>query len=46
VKFLGDGLLAEFSSLDATVNSAHALQNSFTDLEEVKEYGRVVCVSD
>ena len=37
VKFLGDGLLAEFSSLDAAVNSAHALQNSFTDLEEVKE---------
>ena len=37
VKFLGDGMLAEFSSLDAAVNSAHALQNSFTDLEEVKE---------
>ena len=37
VKFLGDGLLAEFSSLDAAVNSAHALQTSFTDLEEVKE---------
>ena len=37
VKFLGDGMLAEFSSLDAAVNSAHALQSSFTDLEEVKE---------
>ena len=37
VKFLGDGMLAEFSSLDAAVNSAHALQNTFTDLKEVKE---------
>ena len=37
VKFLGDGMLAEFTSLDAAVNSAHALQNTFTDLKEVKE---------
>jgi hypothetical protein len=37
VKFLGDGMLAEFSSLDAAVNAAHALQNSFPYLEEVKE---------
>ena len=37
VKFLGDGMLAEFSSLDAAVNSAHALQNSFPYIEEVKE---------
>ena len=37
VKFLGDGMLAEFSSLDAAVNAAHALQNSFPFLEEVKE---------
>ena len=37
VKFLGDGMLAEFSSLDAAVNAAHALQNSFPLLDEVKE---------
>ena len=37
VKFLGDGMLAEFSSLDAAVNAAHALQNSFPYLEEVQE---------
>ena len=37
VKFLGDGMLAEFSSLDAAVNAAHALQHSFPYLEEVKE---------
>ncbi len=37
VKFLGDGMLAEFTSLDAAVNSAHALQTTFTDLKEVKE---------
>jgi len=37
VKFLGDGMLAEFSSLDAAVNAAHALQNSFPYLEEVKK---------
>jgi len=37
VKFLGDGMLAEFSSLDAAVNAAHGLQNSFPYLEEVKE---------
>ena len=37
VKFLGDGMLAEFSSVDAAVNSAHALQNSFPSLKEVKE---------
>ena len=37
VKFLGDGMLAEFSSLDAAVNAAHALQNSFTHLDEVIE---------
>ena len=37
VKFLGDGMLAEFSSLDSAVNAAHALQNSFPYLEEVKE---------
>ena len=37
VKFLGDGMLAEFSSLDAAVNAAHALQNSFPFIEEVKE---------
>jgi class 3 adenylate cyclase len=37
VKFLGDGMLAEFSSLDAAVNAAHALQNSFPYLDEVKE---------
>jgi class 3 adenylate cyclase len=37
VKFLGDGMLAEFSSLDAAVNAAHSLQNSFPHIEEVKE---------
>jgi len=37
VKFLGDGMLAEFASLDAAVSAAHALQNSFPHLEEVKE---------
>ena len=37
VKFLGDGMLAEFSSLDAAVNSAHALQHSFPTLKDVKE---------
>ena len=37
VKFLGDGMLAEFSSLDSAVNAAHALQNSFPHLDEVKE---------
>jgi len=37
VKFLGDGMLAEFASLDAAVSAAHALQNSFPYLEEVKE---------
>jgi len=37
VKFLGDGMLAEFSSLDAAVNAAHALQQAFPYLEEVKE---------
>ncbi len=37
VKFLGDGMLAEFSSLDAAVNAAHGLQNSFPYLDEVKE---------
>ena len=37
VKFLGDGMLAEFSSLDAAVNAAHALQQSFPYLEEVEE---------
>ena len=37
VKFLGDGMLAEFSSLDAAVNAAHSLQNSFPFLKEVKE---------
>jgi class 3 adenylate cyclase len=37
VKFLGDGMLAEFSSLDAAVNSAHALQHSFSTLKDVKE---------
>jgi class 3 adenylate cyclase len=37
VKFLGDGMLAEFSSLDAAVNAAHALQNSFPYLDEVIE---------
>ena len=37
VKFLGDGMLAEFSSLDSAVNAAHALQNSFPYLEEVKK---------
>ena len=37
VKFLGDGMLAEFSSLDAAVNAAHALQNSFPYLDEVRE---------
>jgi len=37
VKFLGDGMLAEFSSLDAAVNAAHALQSSFPYLEEVEE---------
>lgn len=37
VKFLGDGMLAEFSSLDAAVNAAHGLQHSFPYLEEVKE---------
>ncbi len=30
-------MLAEFSSLDAAVNAAHALQHSFPYLEEVKE---------
>ena len=30
-------MLAEFSSLDSAVNAAHALQNSFPYLEEVKE---------
>ena len=30
-------MLAEFSSLDAAVNAAHALQNSFPYLDEVKE---------
>ena len=30
-------MLAEFSSLDAAVNAAHALQQSFPYLEEVKE---------
>ena len=39
VKFLGDGMLAEFSSLDAAVNAAHALQNSFPYLDEVIEAG-------
>ena len=37
VKFLGDGMLAEFASLDSAVSAAHALQNSFPYLEEVKE---------
>ena len=37
VKFLGDGMLAEFSSLDSAVNAAHALQSSFPYLEEVKK---------
>lgn len=37
VKFLGDGMLAEFNSLDAAVNAAHALQNSFPYLDEVRE---------
>ena len=37
VKFLGDGMLAEFASLDAAVNAAHALQSGFSYLEEVKE---------
>ena len=37
VKFLGDGMLGEFSSLDAAVNAAHALQNSFPYIEEVEE---------
>ena len=30
-------MLAEFSSLDSAVNAAHALQNSFPYLDEVKE---------
>ena len=37
VKFLGDGMLAEFSSLDAAVNAAHALQSSFPYLDEAIE---------
>ena len=37
VKFLGDGMLAEFSSLDAAVNAAHALQHSFPFIDEVQE---------
>ena len=37
VNFLGDGMLAEFSSLDAAVDAAHTLQITFPYLEKVKE---------
>lgn len=37
VKFLGDGMLAEFGSLDSAVASSHALQKAFSQIEEVIE---------
>jgi class 3 adenylate cyclase len=39
VKFLGDGMLAEFASLDAAVAASHALQAAFSSSVEVQEAG-------
>ncbi|MDT8369556.1 MAG: Ig-like domain-containing protein [Longimicrobiales bacterium] len=39
VKFLGDGMLAEFQSLDAAVGASHALQEAFGELGEAIEAG-------
>ena len=37
VKFLGDGMLAEFQSLDSAVASSQALQTAFAMMEETDE---------